>query len=915
MRFQARAIDENAAPIGDYRPLVDVTKSYYGRLTVAVGEVGPHSGRIVLLRRLATDSQHLSALADAVRCGIEAEHVNVLQTLEVPDADNRIIVSEYVEGAPLSTLARVLMARRVSVDHSIVVRMMADVLDAMTFLGTHATYQPGGICPDAVLVGSDGRTRVLEAWLHGRLGDVIKFASHMDRIAYRAPEQLGDAVTADASSDVFTAGTMLWELLQKRRLFAGMGAAAVTQKILAGGVERVDGVGSALAEVVARAVASDPEDRFADPAAMASALRDALPDVASTEQVADFFGEILGDHPSTQRVKRAVDAHQQDSVLPPAPKRKGERGLLPKASRARPKPKAPRPRLDKVTHDHPADEPGLDDEVQRDSFASAFDANLDALMIDEPEPAAESSPPISEPPPSTDTVAPPDSVHPPMPDSEQLAEGAQRLVGRCEMFVEIGSADMATVYLGRWIGAGGFAKTVSVKALHPQYSRDPEFVSRFLDEAHVIARVRHPNVMPIIDVVEDAGDLFMIMEYVPGVTLAHLLRQMKRAKKKMPIDIALRIMTGVLHGLHAAHEATTAKGESMHIIHRGITPNNVLVGEDGYARLIEFSIATSLGRSSSTRVDQRKGQPRYMAPEQVSDQDATPQSDVYSAAVVLWEALTGRRLFKADNVAALTEAILHQEISAPSKRRKAVSGELDETVLRGLARDLDTRWLSAQDMVDAIDAAGGRATRRTVAAFVKANAKKRLERSHQLVALVENAPETIVDDDSFEDRVSVHLLTPPVVEKAEQSAEVVAATEGPEVPAAVDEPAIEADVSSNNNLLVAAVAVVAALFTLWFFWSGEEPESTPTAPSPTIPVSAAQPQRSSPIPTSSPSTEASVQPSLQPSAKAEPGPTPTVHPSAVPAPEPPLWPSGKPPPPWSRPKPSAKPATRFPDGI
>src|SRR5690606_17310009 len=156
---------------------------------------------------------------------------------------------------------------------------------------------------------------------------------------------------------------------------------------------------------------------------------------------------------------------------------------------------------------------------------------------------------------------PADSNPPP-----SLRGGPLRQVGRCELFAEIAHGGMATVYLGRWLGAGGFAKTVAVKALHRQYARDPEFVRMFLDEARVVARVRHPNVMPTIDLVEDDGELFIVMDFVQGTTLAHLLRQMKRRRERMPIGVALRIITGVLQGLHAAHEATNERGEPMEII-------------------------------------------------------------------------------------------------------------------------------------------------------------------------------------------------------------------------------------------------------------------------------------------------------------------------------------------------------------
>src|SRR5690606_37855193 len=124
----------------------------------------------------------------------------------------------------------------------------------------------------------------------------------------------------------------------------------------------------------------------------------------------------------------------------------------------------------------------------------------------------------------------------------------------------------------------------------------------------------HPNVTPTIDLVEDAGELFIVMDYVQGATLAHLLRQMKRRRERMPIGVSLRIITGVLHGLHAAHEATDERGNPMAVIHRDVSPENILVGVDGYARLIDFGIASALGRATTTQENQVKGKPSYLSP-------------------------------------------------------------------------------------------------------------------------------------------------------------------------------------------------------------------------------------------------------------------------------------------------------------
>src|SRR5437868_956560 len=181
-----------------------------------------------------------------------------------------------------------------------------------------------------------------------------------------------------------------------------------------------------------------------------------------------------------------------------------------------------------------------------------------------------------------------------------------RMVGRYAIFDEIASGGMATVYLGRLTGSGGFARTVAIKRLHPQFAKDPEFVTMFLDEARLAARIRHPNVVPTLDVVAASGELFHVMEYVQGESLSHLARGLKTRSERVPLRILLRIMNDVLQGLHAAHEARDERGVPLCIVHRDVTPQNVLVGVDGVARLLDFGVAKAAGRAHTTQDGQIK---------------------------------------------------------------------------------------------------------------------------------------------------------------------------------------------------------------------------------------------------------------------------------------------------------------------
>lgn len=159
---------------------------------------------------------------------------------------------------------------------------------------------------------------------------------------------------------------------------------------------------------------------------------------------------------------------------------------------------------------------------------------------------------------------------------------------------------MATVHIGRLKGPVGFARTVAIKRLHSQFAKDHDFVAMFVDEARLAARIRHPNVVPIIDVVADNGELLLVMDYVEGEALHYLLAAQRARDELVPPEIGIKIMIEVLAGLHAAHEATTERGRPLGIVHRDVSPQNIIVGVDGVSHLIDFGVAKAAGRIQST---------------------------------------------------------------------------------------------------------------------------------------------------------------------------------------------------------------------------------------------------------------------------------------------------------------------------
>ena len=307
-----------------------------------------------------------------------------------------------------------------------------------------------------------------------------------------------------------------------------------------------------------------------------------------------------------------------------------------------------------------------------------------------------------------------------------LTTAAPRLIGRYLVFGEIASGGMATVHYGRMTGSVGFARTVAVKRLHPQFAKDPEFVTMFLDEARVAGRIRHPNVVPTLDVVATEGEIFLAMEYVQGESLSKLLK-MARDKGRPPSpQIVATIIANLLHGLHAAHEAKDEHGRPLGIVHRDVSPQNVLVGADGVARVLDFGVAKAAGRLQTTREGQVKGKLSYMSPEQLNGGSVTRLADIYAAAVVLWETLTQERLFDGDNEAMTLVRVLEGKVDPPSRWVPILPPGTDEVVLRGLAQDPTTRFQTAREFAVAIERTMGLASPAVVGEWVESVATQEL---------------------------------------------------------------------------------------------------------------------------------------------------------------------------------------------
>ena len=323
------------------------------------------------------------------------------------------------------------------------------------------------------------------------------------------------------------------------------------------------------------------------------------------------------------------------------------------------------------------------------------------------------------------------------------ASTAPLVIGRYALFDELAAGGMATVHLGRLLGPVGFGRTVAVKRLHAHYLKDPEFITMFMDEARIVSRIRHPNVVPMVDVVQGDLGLFLVMEYVHGESLSRLMRSARNAGEPIPPRIVTAIMCGVLLGLHAAHDTKGPDGKLLDVVHRDVSPQNVIIGADGAARVLDFGIAKAAGRAQVTREGQIKGKLAYMAPEQIRGQ-VDRRTDVFAATVVLWELLAGRRLHEGAKEVEIITRVIQGDFAPPSEHAPHIDAGLDAIVLRGLATDPKQRFASARELALELERHVGLASPSEVTEWVERLANDVLEARSNLVTAMELASRELI---------------------------------------------------------------------------------------------------------------------------------------------------------------------------
>ncbi len=267
-------------------------------------------------------------------------------------------------------------------------------------------------------------------------------------------------------------------------------------------------------------------------------------------------------------------------------------------------------------------------------------------------------------------------------------------LGAYEIVSPLTSGGMAAVYLGRRVDPPA-SSYVAIKVVHPKFADEPQFVQMFLDEARLSSRIHHANVVRVEATGEAGGLYYMVMEYLHGAPLQLFVRRLAEKQRALKHEVIVNIVAAVAAGLHAAHETKDERGEPLGIVHRDVTPQNILISYGGGVKLIDFGIAKAAGRVHQTAKGLLKGKLRYMAPEQAAGRAVDRRTDVYALGIVLWEMLTYRKAFSARTDAELVRLVLAPKLPPPSRLNPGVAPELDGVALTALAPSPEERFQTA----------------------------------------------------------------------------------------------------------------------------------------------------------------------------------------------------------------------------
>ncbi|NVB80511.1 MAG: protein kinase [Kofleriaceae bacterium] len=277
-------------------------------------------------------------------------------------------------------------------------------------------------------------------------------------------------------------------------------------------------------------------------------------------------------------------------------------------------------------------------------------------------------------------------------------------LGRYQILKQLATGGVADVLLARATGGvEGFARHVVLKRIRPEYANEERFVASFLEEARIAAALHHQNIVTVNDIGEHEGTVFFAMEYVHGEDVRKLLLRVRERGQLVPLDHVVSIISATAAGLHHAHEQHGPTGEPLGVVHRDVSPTNILIGYDGSVKLVDFGLARAALRSTKTVTGTLRGQASYMSPEQCCGRTVDRRTDTFSLGIVLYELVTARRLFKGANEFTTMAAIVEGKVPTPSQFRDDVPPALDAIILKSLAKEPSQRFQTAEDMRAALE--------------------------------------------------------------------------------------------------------------------------------------------------------------------------------------------------------------------
>lgn len=323
------------------------------------------------------------------------------------------------------------------------------------------------------------------------------------------------------------------------------------------------------------------------------------------------------------------------------------------------------------------------------------------------------------------------------PSSINPAVERPKRIGKYEILAGLNTGGMAELSLAVTTGPGGFRKFAALKRILPHVQPNEEFVRMFLDEARITAMLSHPGIAQVYELGEDQGELFIAMEFVAGQDLSRIVRACRKLAKRPPAGFACMVVRDTCLALHYAHAFRDPSGRAAPVIHRDVSPKNVMVTYEGAVKMVDFGIALAKGRLESTAAGTVKGTANYMSPEQIHARQLDGRSDLYSAGVLLHELLTGQRLFQGGTDSAVLQQILHGKIQTPRELNPKIPPGLSDVVMRAISRDRDQRFANGKEMARALEAvsAGVLFDQEEAASFMRELFKERIAQIRSLLDL------------------------------------------------------------------------------------------------------------------------------------------------------------------------------------